>query len=323
MKVHLLILLFLFGCTQFYSKEDIYQKQQDESDFNTVPIESIFSTTAPEIDENEFTENSIGPFPLLDTQKVKDSQKAKKAIVGLVFGPGAHRVLAQIIFLKHLQQKKVVVHLVSGYGLGALVATMFASGMTPQKMEWLFFKFFNEARNTKPFTTAWIKILDKIIISQIRSSSLQELKKATYLPAKKKVNSLYGSGNLRTILLNHLFQFSPQNRPQWQIQKTNFFGHKFLKKLGVNLLIGLDALGDDVEFKKPDSHLLGIFTKISGKIQLEKKRSDRIIFTLDTSGYTLDSYDDPMPYMKEVEKQSHGFVNDIARMIQQIEVKTP
>jgi hypothetical protein len=313
----LFIFIIFFGCSRFYSKDEIVQSDKLDTEFNTVTLDTPKIYANPKIKATEIGEDSMGPYPTIEQEAQETLQEKKVPIVGLVFGPGLHKAIAHVIFLKHLNRRGVKVHLVSGHGLGALIAVLYASGVTPQKMEWLFYKFFNEARGEKVFSSTWLKILDRTVISHIKIKTLQELQITTYLPSSRKVNGLYGSGNLRDIIIGHLKRFSHEVTSKNIVNKTNFFSHKFFYKIGVNLLIGIDVINEDISFDRPDEQLLGLFSKVSSKLKKEKSIRNEYIFSLSSKGFGLDSYNDPMPYMKEAEKQSALFVNDIARMVKQ------
>ncbi|MFZ9000149.1 MAG: hypothetical protein ACO20H_02505 [Bacteriovoracaceae bacterium] len=312
---YILIIFIFFGCSRFYSKNEIVQKDTLETEYNTVNLGSPKVWANPQIKSTEFVESSIGPYPSIGQESQVALRKKNGPIVGMIFGPGLHKAVAHIVLIKHLRKKNIKIHLLSGHGLGAVIAAMYASGMTTQKMEWLFFKFFNEAKGEAVFSTKWLKLLDEIVISRIKSKTLQELETTTYLPSSRKINGLYGSGNLRNILRSHLKRFSDKIMAYNMIEKTNFFSHKFFKKLGVNLLLGIDVINGDVSFQSTNEHLGTIFSEISSKIESEKILKKELIIGLSSKGFDMDSYDDPMPYMKEAEKQSALFVNDIADMV--------
>lgn len=55
--------------------------------------------------------------------------------VGLALSGGGIRGLAHIGILKGLMEAKIPIHMISGTSAGAIIATMFACGYTPQQME--------------------------------------------------------------------------------------------------------------------------------------------------------------------------------------------
>lgn len=287
-------------------------------DLNTVSIDDEFGYPLPEIKETKYVQGFLGPFPKIEDHYNKKEDISKKAIFGLVLGPGAHRALGHITFLKYLDSKNIEPHLLSGNEMGAVVAALYASGVTPQKMEWLFYKFFNESKKNKIYSIKWFKKLDEIILKEIKVTSIEKLKIAMYLPGltKKGVFGLYGSGNIKSVLISNIKAFSKYGHSQHQY---NFFGDRFFNRIGVDILIGIDVLGENILFERGDDYLAGIFGKVVGKIQKEKNNPKKKIYSLYLEEYPLDSYDDPSPYLKKPEKQSKEMVEDIFKMIKKWE----
>ena len=70
---------------------------------------------------------------------------------------------------------------------------------------------------------------------------------------------------------------------QWAV-----YNGKFLKKLGADIVIGVDVLADKIELEVEDGFLYGYFGKMIGKIKKERKDLD-LLFTLPFSDMPLDS----------------------------------
>lgn len=63
------------------------------------------------------------------------AQSKPKAVVGLALGGGASKGFAHIGVLKVLQENKIPVGIVTGTSAGAVVGSLYASGMSPDRLE--------------------------------------------------------------------------------------------------------------------------------------------------------------------------------------------
>jgi hypothetical protein len=78
-----------------------------------------------------------------------DQAANKKLKIGLNFGPGIYRTINYVSVLKILERQNLSPDIITGTGLGAIVAAMYAIGMTPEVIEWNFYKYFKEKSKNK------------------------------------------------------------------------------------------------------------------------------------------------------------------------------
>jgi len=236
------------------------------------------------------TEATYGP-EYTGTGK-EQSFKDKEPILALILGPGLNRTLGYSYFLKGLIRNDIKVAMISGSGMGAVVASYYASGKSPEKIEWLFYKFLNEVKGKRAFSKNWKSELQKKLLKDFKHSKIQELDTTLVLPVfdKKKfkvVNlkrgSLYSSLQAQ-FRFYHAKMTELKSTPlQWAV-----YNGKFLKKLGADIVIGVDVLADKIELEVEDGFLYGYFGKMIGKIKKERKDLD-LLFTLPFSDMPLDS----------------------------------
>lgn len=69
------------------------------------------------------------------TTPPKTAQVKPKAVVGLALGGGASKGFAHIGVIKVLKENNIPIHVVTGTSAGAVVGSLYASGMSPDRLE--------------------------------------------------------------------------------------------------------------------------------------------------------------------------------------------
>src|SRR5690606_16996495 len=75
-------------------------------------------------------------------------------LVGLHLDSGIMRSISHIVVLKSLSANSINVRLISGEGMGAVIAAMYAFNETPESIEWAFHRFSQDVSDKKPFDKA-------------------------------------------------------------------------------------------------------------------------------------------------------------------------
>lgn len=222
----------------------------------------------------------------------------KKSRIGICFGPGLNRVINYVSVLKALERHNLAPTVVTGTGMGAIVAAMYANGMTPEMIEWNFYKYFKEYKVSKPYETDWIKQVDRLLLSKFKNSKVEDTKKKFYITLYDqtlKQAFYFDHGNIRDLLLIglHLPGSNVSNSEQKYsaaFEKEVFNSH-LLQQMGVDFTLGIDGLGTKFDFDRPNEFLIGIYGRTSGRIQKEKSSFDYVV-TLPLSKMNLDSNKD-------------------------------
>ncbi|MBY0416322.1 MAG: patatin-like phospholipase family protein, partial [Bdellovibrionales bacterium] len=82
---------------------------------------------------------------------------SRKLKVGLSLGPGLYRTINYVSLLKYLERQNLAPQVITGTGFGAIVAAMYASGMTPEVIEWNFYRYFKEKSKYRPYESEWLE----------------------------------------------------------------------------------------------------------------------------------------------------------------------
>ena len=276
MKITFLIfLLFLFSCAT---------KKTESEPMVAVPNDiSVVEESQVEIHDTELATSTTEP-------EVK-AYKQTKTSIALIFGPGLNRTVGYSTFLKALKKQNIEVEMVSGTGMGAIVAAHFASGKTPQKLEWLFFKFFNETRGKKPYSNSWKKSLAEVFLKEFKNVKVENLKIPLVIPVYQKNPPMLkniNKGNLFE-LLNAQFIFSTKEEGPYTSPLTKEVYNGFwMRKLGAKVVVGIDVLGKKLIFEEEDKSLKDLYNRILKTVRNDRGELD-LFFSLPFSQMPLDS----------------------------------
>jgi hypothetical protein len=257
--------------------------------------------------------SSMGPH--ISSREVEEySITSKNPLIGLVFGPGVHRSLAFAYFLNVLLRSDINVAVTSGWGMGAVVASHFARGSSPEKLEWLFYKHFNETKGERVFSRPWKKSIREFFIEEFKGSTIQgqslTLVIPLFDPEIMKVRS-FDRGDLYSSLKAQFDFFNPNDLGQYTTPlQEGVYDFKFLEKYGVDIVIGIDVLKDNIAFEKDHGFFLGLFGKIAGKKKLTDENLD-LSFSLPVSHLPLDFWSFPAEDINLIKTSSEGFVSKI------------
>jgi hypothetical protein len=283
-------------------------KGQDEKPVEVIPQEETVRIGERGGDLYSNTESS-------DTAHLEE----RKLKVGLSLGPGIYRTINYVSLLKILERQNVVPEIITGTGFGAIVAAMYAVGMTPEVIEWNFYKYFQEKKKNKIFDHDWINEIDKVFLTKFKTINIQETKKKFFLTLydhKTKKTYYFDKGNIRDLLLLNLrfsnnFTESKGGQKYSTAFEKEVFNSRLLKQLGAEFTIAVDVLGSKFDFDSANEFLLGIYGRTAGRIQKERKDFDYSI-SLPLEKMNLDSSKDSPLFLQK----SYDFMQKQVPIIQ-------
>jgi hypothetical protein len=222
----------------------------------------------------------------------------KKVRIGLAFGPGLNRVFSYIEILKEIEKQNIKIELITGTEMGAVIAGLYASGITPEMIEWMFFKYFKENKNIKAYESEWIKEVDQSFLMKIKNSKIEEAKPKLFLTLfdhKTQKTYYFDKGNIRDLLLLNLRLASNplafKNGPEYSgAFEKEVFNSKLMNNLGCDFTIAIDSLTPKISFQdvSENEKSISVLEKVSSKIKVAKKSFD-FVFTLPVGDMNLDS----------------------------------
>lgn len=220
---------------------------------------------------------------------------ARKLRVGLSLGPGLYRTLNYVALLKFLERQSLTPQLITGTGFGAIVASMYAHGMTPEMIEWNFYRYFREKGNHRPYEEEWYEDIDRLLMEKLKTKMIQDAPKKLYLTlynSQTKKTYYFDKGNTRELLMKNLQLSHHKKNKSSSVYSAAFenevFNPKLMSRLGADFTIGADVMGNKFDFEDSSEFLVGIYGKAAGRINREKKGFD-YFFTLPLVNQGLDS----------------------------------
>ncbi len=225
--------------------------------------------------------------------------QSRKLRIGLTLGPGIYRTINYVSLLKILERQNLSPEIITGTGFGAIVAAMYASGMTPEVIEWNFYKFFREKKKNKPYDQDWIQEIDAAFLSKFKNVNLQDTKKKFYLTLydhKTRKTYYFDKGNIRDLLLLNLrlsnnIQISKTGQQYTAAFEKEVFNARLMRSLGAEFTIAADSLGAKFDFDHTNDFLIGVYGRVAGRIHKERRDFDYSV-TLPLTAMNLDSTKD-------------------------------
>lgn len=248
---------------------------------------------------------------------------SKKLRIGISLGPGLYRTINYVSLLKFLERQNLNPQVITGTGFGAVVAAMYASGMTPEVIEWNFYRYFKEKRNYRLFDSEWLEEVDKLLLSKIKSKTIEGTAKKFYLTlynSKTKKTYFFDKGNLRELLLHNLRLSNSIDPRKSGIQYTAAFENEvfnadLMKRLGVDFTIGADVLGSKFDFQSSNEFLIGVFGKAAGRISTERKSFD-FFYSIPLFKMSLDSTENGAFYLLKTQEYVEAQSSNLKKLIQ-------
>jgi hypothetical protein len=254
----------------------------------TVPTDSHNgSSTIPEIDGSR---QGIGPFP--ENEQDKTSQNVNRAsaiVIGLHLAPAGHKSVAYAELLKSLTKNKIRPRIISGEGLGAVVAALYAYKESPEYIDWVFFNFLSRSKGLKLYSSEWRDVLRETVLTLFKDIRIQDLKVPLLIPIWDRVTGkvvVLDSGLVTVALEANMASGRVDGRRQ-----PSFDRHPMqaitLKQRGSDIALVADALGASVDFQRPDDYLVGLYGRTSTLQQNSRTGWDQVI-DLSSANYPLD-----------------------------------
>jgi len=205
----------------------------------TSPNESIQLNSEQSNEKISVTEvrNDSGYGPEVSSE-IKDKtnvaqNKKRDPIVALYLGGTEISAISYILLLKQIEKRMVNIKLLAGRGIGGVIAAMYAAGIAPDRIEWLFYKL--EKKSLQPFSKEWNEELLSSIVETCGNQSIKSLERfnKTFILLFKDQNTLRYkvSGKIENLSLLLL----PNQTDRGMLPSA-----QLLKQMGAELVVGID-----------------------------------------------------------------------------------
>lgn len=249
---------------------------------------------------------------------------SRKLRIGLSLGPGLYRTINYVSLLKFLERQNLTPQVITGTGFGAIVAAMYASGMTPEVIEWNFYRYFKEKKKLRPYETEWIEEVDTFLLDKLKNKTIQDSAKKFYITlynSKTKKTYYFDKGNMRELLLLNLKLSNSVDQRKKGTQYTTAFENEvfnagLMKRLGVDFAIGADVLGSKFDFEESNEFLIGVYGRTAGRINREKKGFD-YFYSIPLQKMSLDSTENGAFYLLKTQEYVEAQSSRLKKLVQQ------
>jgi hypothetical protein len=230
------------------------------------------------------------------SDKLANKSISKKLKLGVTFGPSLNRAISYIAVLRTLEKQNISPVILTGTEMGGVVAAMYACGMTPDMIEWSFFKYFKEKKKNIAYQSDWILEIDEFFLKRLKSTNIENCRYKLFLTLfdhNRKKTVYFDKGNVRDLLLLNLKLSShPIKYKTGEIYSNAFefeiYNSRLLNQLGADFTMVIDAIGKKSNFEHPTDELQSLWTKIT-QTALGQKNGFDIVLNLPLGNMNLDS----------------------------------
>lgn len=171
-------------------------------------------------------------------------------------GPGHLKSILHLQALKEWEKQGLKVSAITGVEMGAVMAALYASGMTLERIEWAIFKFFKGHQKKEISTDEWRNEIGKELLLPLKDKNIENFKTKYFIflydHTKKKIVK-FSKGNAFDLLMLHLRPFHFPRLFKTGESYSGFDPHyAFIKdqlKLVSEVSVGFNLLGTK-DFKK-------------------------------------------------------------------------
>jgi len=258
-------------------------------------LEPNMSRAMPIVDIAKEENTGYGPSIEIPQSYIEEKKSIHMPVIGVILGPGLYRVIAHIQILKAFKKNDINVNVIAGIGISSIVAALYATGDTPDKIEWIFHKFFNQIKDYPPYSSSWILKAKQELIDLHPWKTIEELDLLTTLPSYSELDNQYNytnRGNLKQVLEENLIFLSTDGK---ELGKFNIYDVSVFHKLGVDILIGIDILNNKIKFDTMSDISIHKFNQISN-LSFSQKGQLSLYLDPPIDDMSLDSLDNLPEY---------------------------
>lgn len=307
--IHLLLVLsFCVGCGLKTTKE-IHEKNVI-SGVDLESSEGSQNSTQVQLVAGGGSTKEFGPAP--DGVEIIGAQSSLP-VVALSMGPGLYRGFLHINVLKALERHEITPNVLTGSGMGAVIASLYAFSLTPDLIEWRVFNFLSQVKDEKVLSQAWLEKVDQILLKDYLKANIEDADKVlrlAVLNTKTNKVEMKVRGSLRE-LIRAQFSAAPSGDQKFIAPHLrSIFHQSYLREGGVDFIIAIDALGPSFKLKKRDDYWSGIWGRTVGLSKKEREGIEAAL-TLPSRGLALDN---EQAVSKYLEKSLPSIADSVSRL---------
>lgn len=252
MKYLILFISVLIGCQSRSIKNDLSTIEILDKNTNKVLINTNDTTYGPII-----AFDALGETP--------NSADNDNIIVGLNLTPLLYNSFLYVPVIKKLLKNKINVHVIGGYGLSAVMASLFANSKNINDFEWKIFKLYKKIEEYPAFSGKWQRQIRSFLVDEFLAKKIYELPKVLLIPRIKHNRVVF---NMKSRVVDEVM-FSLTSR-----SRSNFFSNprldiiaNFNKSSSCEKCLNIAFAVDQLNIVDSSGDKLQIYSKILGQVQ--------------------------------------------------------
>lgn len=300
MKINaiILVLSFLVSCAS---------KEKSKIPYSAVSIDKE-SKSVDHVSINH-SEDQLNP----DDEEVDEEEEKKYT---LVFGPGLYLTGGYLPVIRRIEDQKENFLSVTGHGLGAYFAAMFAFGFKSDFIEWNFYKFLEETKNMRVLSKRWKQAFIEILLDDLKDKKIEEAQINLILPVfskeRRKVEWIETGDLSKAVMAN--IEFASHREKYSAAFPWEFFSPFYFRNKGESEFVAVLSIHSVPKFKRPDGFLNGVYTKaVSNYMRTEELFSK--VYKLPIEQYQIDA---PLKSISE-NRELIDFVEELTSQLDNFE----
>lgn len=240
-------------------------------------------------------------------------EQSNLPVVALSMGPGLYRSFLHINVLKSLDRYGIKPNVLTGSGMGAVIASLYAFSLTPDLIEWRVFNFISEVKDENILSEAWLEKVDQVLLKDYLEVNIEDADKVlrlAVLNTKTNQVEMKVRGSLRELIRAQFKASSAGNPTYIAPHLRSIFHQTYLREGGVDFIIAIDALGPSFKLKKRDDYWSGIWGRTVGLSKKEREGIEAAL-TLPSRGLALDN---AQAVSKYLEKSLPSITDSVGRL---------
>lgn len=219
----------------------------------------------------------VGPQLIDESSSLAPSEKA--AVNAVNFVDAGNLSVAYIGYLK--ATSSINYSLVSGTGMGALVAALYCAGKAPDHIEWFFYKLSGtyQEKRLQYLSNAWFKVMTELIEKEFGQQRLESFPKTCIIPiyhTGRRQVEYHRRGAVVPLLIANLEFLNQKSAWRSPVIHPSLIDREF-KKLGADHLTMVRVPLDNLQFKKWDSYILGTYGRADAMSKMQSSSYDQQI----------------------------------------------
>ncbi len=239
---------------------------------------SVGVTVDEEISEKITIDEQSGIGPQFEESSYQQ-QQGKETIHAINFADSGNLVVAYIGFLK--ASKKNNYSIVTGSGMGAIIAALYCAGKAPDHMEWFFYKLSGELKdkNISYLSDEWVALIKQSLVKEFGQATLQTYSKTCILPifnSNKRSTEYRRKGQVVPILMANIDLLQRKNPWRSPVIYPDQLDSE-IKNLGADQLTMVRVPLDTINYRQWDGYIIGIYGKIDAIQKMQSKNYDLVL----------------------------------------------